>query len=148
MTRRVTILAAAVVLVGAWTGSAQDQEAETGSHAVWQNVSAGALNTRAPGQLVTNGIARHNAHLNRAYSWPEITETDRDSEIATQLKVSMIQTLFDNLNAVLLFFDNAIRAQAGFAPYIPSPVRPGGSSGIDLGSTDLTGLLDQYLGGS
>ena len=148
MTRRVTILAAVVVLAGAWTGSAQDQQVEISGNPVWENATAGPLNTRAPGQMVTNGIARHNASLNRAFNWPEITATDRDSELVTQLKVSMIQNLFNNLNAVLLFFDNAIRAQAGFAPYVPNPIRPGGSSGIDLGSTDISGLIDQYLGGS
>ena len=141
MTRQIIILAAGVVLIGTWTGPAQGQD--TNSNAVWNNANSGFLAERAPGQLVIDATARHNAALAQAYSPPEITATDQDREIVTGLKVAAIQALFDNLNAILLFFDNAIRAQAGFPAYVPNPIRPGGGGvgGLDLGSLGLDDLL-------
>ena len=143
MTRRITIVAAVVVLAGAWTGSAQDRALETGSSAVWENATAGPLNTRAPGRLVIDGMVRHNTQLGRVFSPPEITQTQPEQKIVTGLKIAAIQELFDYLNTFLLFLDNAIRAQAGFAPYVPNPIRPGGAGGLDLGSLDLGTLLDR-----
>ncbi|HUU82099.1 MAG TPA: hypothetical protein VM243_01225 [Phycisphaerae bacterium] len=142
MTRRIIILAASVVLIGTWTGPAQGQEAN--SNAVWNNADAGFLAERAPGRLVNDATARHRASLAQAFSPPEITATDQDRAIVTGLKVAAIQALFDNLNALLLFFDNAIRVQAGFPVYVPSPIRPGGGGGgLDLGSLGLGDLLGQ-----
>ena len=139
MTKRIIILAAAVVLVTAWTGSAQDVPA--GSNAVWNNATAGGLNARAPGNLVTSGLIRHNDNLARAFGRPEITQTAEESKIVTQLKVAALEALFDTLNTILLFFDNAIRLQAGFAPYLPNPIRADGSGGFDPSSLDIEGLL-------
>jgi len=87
--------------------------------------------------MVSGGAARHADAQNRAFSRPEITQTEEPTKPVTQLKVDALRILFENLNAVLLALDNAIRAQAGFSPYVPSPIRPdstGSVGGVNLGS--------------
>jgi hypothetical protein len=91
--------------------------------------------------LVTNGLVRHNDNLARAFGRPEITQTAEESKIVTQLKVAALEALFDTLNTILLFFDNAIRLQAGFAPYLPNPIRADGGGGFDPSSFNIEGLL-------
>ncbi|MHC4064192.1 MAG: hypothetical protein ACYSUI_06775 [Planctomycetota bacterium] len=142
MSKRLVILVIAVTLTGAWLATAQQTQPQAGSNAVWQNARPGGLAQRNPGRLVDSGLARFNAFQASAFTPPEITETSRPTKLFTQIQVQAIQLLFDNLNAVLLALDNAIRAQAGFAPYIPNPIRPaGGAGGLDLGSLDVGALL-------
>ncbi|MCH7814583.1 MAG: hypothetical protein IID40_11255, partial [Planctomycetes bacterium] len=95
----------------------------------------------SPGRLVNSGIARFNTAQAFAFSVPEITQTEEEMKAVTLLKIQVLETLFDFLNTTLLALDNALRVQAGFAPYIPNPIRPGGSSGIDLGGIDISSFL-------
>jgi len=133
MSRRAVVAAGLMVLGLAWPVQAQQGQPESGSRAVWNATSPGALAQRSPGNMVSAGAARHVDAQNRAFSRPEITATESIKPVQ-QLKIDAIRILFENLNAVLLALDNAIRAQAGFAPYVPNPIRPGGTGGIDLGS--------------
>ncbi|MHC4092037.1 MAG: hypothetical protein ACYSVY_17510 [Planctomycetota bacterium] len=134
MSKRLVILVIAVTLTGAWLATAQQTQPQAGSNAVWQNARPGGLAQRNPGRLVDSGLARFNAFQASAFTPPEITETSRPTKLFTQIQVQAIQLLFD--------LDNAIRAQAGFAPYIPNPIRPaGGAGGLDLGSLDVGALL-------
>ena len=149
MSRRLAILAGAVLLTAVWTVTAQQEsELDTGASVVWESTSPGALAQRDPGRLVAGGIARFNDFQNFAFSPPEITQTSKPPKVATLLKVQALEALFENLNAALLLLDNAIRAQAGFAPYVPSPIRPDGTGGLpDLGSLDIDSLLGGQTSG-
>jgi hypothetical protein len=114
------------------------QEGPEGNfNAVWNNTSPSALARRSPGNLVTDGIVRHQENFNRAFSRPEITETERPTKIIHQLKADAIEIIFDNLNAILLAFNAAIRAQGGLDPFIPGQI-----GGIDTGGLPGLGGLD------
>ena len=125
MIRRVLVLAAVVVCANALSTMAQEAGSD-GSNLVWNATSSAALQTRAPGHLIDAGVARHNEFNARAFSRPEITEQADDTPgLQTRLQIIAIETLFQNLNAALLAFDNLIRAQAGFAPFLGLPITPG-----------------------
>ncbi len=123
MIRKTVLLGVVVILADA--GLALGQEQPDGqSNLVWNSTSAGALNTRRPGRLTDSAAARHNDALNRGFSRPEIAEQAEGPSLTKQIKIMAIQTLFDNLNAVLLAFNNLIRAQGGLAPFLPTPIVP------------------------
>jgi hypothetical protein len=145
ITRRIAIVVAVVVVTcGPWVGIAQ-QPGGTNSNAVWNNTSPGAVAARRPGRLVQAGIARVNEFQAFAFSPPQITAQEDDPDLVTQLKIQVIQTLFDNLNTILLAFNNVIRAEGGLAPFVPTPIRPGGSSSLG-GSSGFD--ISSLLGGS
>ena len=137
MARRIAIVvAAAVVTCGVWAAIAQ--QSGTNSNAVWNNVRSNAVAERSPGNMVQAGNARVNEFQTYAFSRPQITAQEADPDLVTQLKVQAIQTIFDNLNAVLLAFNQVIRSEGGLAPYVPTPIRPSssslGGSGFDISS--------------
>ena len=144
MFKRLAIMVGLVVLASAWVATAQQSQPQEGSHLVWEATSSGALAQRDPGNLVAQGLARHNAFQANTFFPPEITQTAEEPKLITLLKVQAIQAIFDNLNAVLLVLDNAIRAQAGFPPYMPSPITPAGGGGLPgLGSLDISSVLGE-----
>ena len=125
------VIAAAAVVVLADAGIAPAQDAgESGENLVWNATGAGALSTRRPGRLVDAGIGRYAEARVRASSRPDITQAPDEPNLKKQIKIVFIQTLFQNLNAVLLAFDNVIRAEAGFPPYVPAPITPSTSSSL------------------
>jgi len=130
MLRRVLVLAAVFVLADAFSAMAQQQPVDE-SHLVWNATGSAALQTRRPGMLIDNGVVRHSDAQARAFGRPEITEpADTTLGLRAQLQVVALEALFQNLNTMLLAFDNLIRVQAGFAPYIGVPITPGLPAGL------------------
>jgi len=131
MVRRIVMLAVAVALMcGPWLAVAQ-QTGGGNSNAIWNNIG-GDLGSRRPGAMVESALAQINQFQGRAFSRPEITAQEEDPDLVTQLKVSVIQTIFQNLNTVLLAFNNIIRSEGGLSPWVYSPIQP--STGGSLGS--------------
>ncbi len=135
MTAKIAILTMVVAVTCCFLRPVEAQVSGSNSNAVWNNLGGGALAERAPGNMVSAGIARANAFQGRAFSRPNITAREDEPDLGTALRIQAIQALFDNLNAVLLAFNNVLRAEGGLSPYIPTPIRPGGvTGGLDLGS--------------
>lgn len=129
---RQVLLAAVVAVVwsSVWPVPAQAQQAGQGDTLlVWNATSVGALGTRRPGRLVDAGIGRYGDARARAFARPSITEQPVDPSPTKQIKIRFIEELFQNLNAVLLAFNNLLRAEGGLPPYTPAPITPttGGS---------------------
>ena len=129
MTRNVLLLAAALVLADVASAAAQQGNQE-GSSLVWNSAGSGALASRAPGHLMDNGMARYKQARARLHSWPEITQAPDDPNLKTQIKIIFIRELFQNLNTILLALDNAMRTEAGLAPYVPAPITPSISASL------------------
>lgn len=138
---------AVLILIGATASSSLAQQPGDGggnTNAVWRNTGVAALAERAPGNLVTGGIIRHNENFARAFRQPEITQTAEDIKVFTQLKADAIRIIFENFNAMLLVFSNTIRAQGGLGAFVPgqSSATTGGTSLPGLGGLDISGLLN------
>ncbi len=129
MMKRSVVLGAALLLAHTATVVAQDTE-QTGALFSWNSTSPASLAARAPGRLVEAGIVRYNEAKARALARPEITAAADDPNLKTQIKVRFIQVLFQNLNAALLAFDNAIRLEAGLPAYVPTPITPSTSNSL------------------
>lgn len=132
---------------------------DTGGRSDYQNVnnnaSSGRVAARAPGNVVSAGLARARAFITRSQ---EGTQIDRDASSVplspwAQARIESLQILFTNLNLMINALHNTIRAQAGLDPVLPRvpdfPDVGGGSTdggdlgdGFDLG--DLDGLLDDF----
>jgi hypothetical protein len=129
MIKKLLMLAAVVVVADAAEVAAQDA-GESNPNLVWNATSAGALATRSPGRMIDAGIARYNDAQARAFSRPNITEVDDEPGLKKQIKIVFIETLFQNLNALLLAYNNMIRAEAGFPPFVPTPITPSTSTSL------------------
>ncbi|MCC7293347.1 MAG: hypothetical protein IT449_14905 [Phycisphaerales bacterium] len=132
---------------------------DTGDRGDYQNVNnnarSGRVAARAPGNVVSAGLARARAFITRGQ---EGTQIDRDASSVplspwAQARIESLQILFTNLNLMINALHNTIRAQAGLDPVPPRvpnfPDVGGGSTdggdlggGFDLG--DLGGLLDDF----
>ncbi|MFQ5489984.1 MAG: hypothetical protein ACE5GE_04615 [Phycisphaerae bacterium] len=143
MTQKLLMAMVVGLLLDVPTVWAQDtgSGAEGNPNLIWNATRGGSLGSRSPGRLVSNGRDRHNGFLkgddvrHGAFNRPDITQQPEDPTLSTQLKVQFIQTLFNNLNAALLLFDNLIRAQAGFPPFVPAPITPNTSTTLTTGGT-------------
>lgn len=127
----------AIVAVFALASAAQAQliggQGTGNPQAVWNTASSGTMSLRSPGNLVSLGRANfndaHNLTIARSRFGPTIDEeASTELTVGQQVKVQVIETTFDNLNAALLVLLNAIRAGGGLPP-------------VTGGGTDLSGLL-------
>ena len=132
MIRQILLTAAAVVLLSSiWPAPAQAQDAGSDNHLlVWNAVSSGARAVRAPGRMVDAGIGRYAEVRANPLARPNITEQDDGPSLTKQIKIPFIEEFFANLNAILLGFNNMIRAEGGLPPYVPTPITP--STGTSL----------------
>ncbi len=124
MTIRLMLALAAILVLANVGGVMAQQQVNDDSKLVWNSVGSAALQTRRPGQLIDSGVLRHSESQARAFGRPEISESGDTISLPKQIRIIAIQTLFQNLNAALLAFDNLIRAQAGFAPFTGLPITP------------------------
>ncbi len=113
-----------------------------------ENTRAGAMATRAPGNMVADGLGRLTDVRPRPLQTIEITET-RQTSARNEVIAEGIQDIFDDLNAMIVALNNAMRLRAGFSPMLPatrgfSDTTTGGTSGTDL--SDLLNLLDSFSG--
>jgi len=141
---KITVLAAllgAAVLLAA-TGVASGQvisdSIAPNAQAPWNTASSGTMALRAPGRLVSLGRAQfreaHARAITRSRFGPVIDEPAPEGPTLDQLvRIELIETVFDNLNAGLLVLLNAIRASGGLDPVVP-------------GGADLSDLLGRITG--
>ena len=104
--------------------------------ASWNTASAGTVSLRSPGRMVTrarqefNGL--HGTTIIRSRFGPQITETAPPITQEQQVRVQVIQTLFDNLNTALQAWLASIRLGTGLPP---------ATGGTGNGLTDLLGNI-------
>lgn len=136
------MLAALTVSADAWA-----QEEPPQSLAVEDNARGGAVRARAPGRMVSAGLARAALAQDRLLSRPEITQSlaDRPLTAWQRARVEHMQTLFTTIQQMIVAFHNVIRAQGGRPPIVvPPPSFPDveGGGGGDL--PDLPDLPDGF----
>jgi hypothetical protein len=111
---------------------------------IWTSASGGVQGLRAPGNMVASGVARAQEVFPDPLRWVTVVEPFTDG-VRTQILVTVIDTVFNTLNSALALLENAIIARI-------SGEDPSGTDGTsrDDGSdlSDLTGLADQFSGGS
>jgi len=128
---------AIVFVVGAlWAASAAQaqivgDDISANVQASWNTASAGTMALRSPGNMVTRGrVAYREVHAQsilRSRRGPVIDEAAPEGPtLDQQVRIEVIEAVFDNVNAALLVLLNTIRASGGLPP---------------TGSTDLTDLL-------
>lgn len=142
-----------LMLVGlaAFAGEVFGQDAPaTGSKAVFDNASAGAVAARAPGNMVSAAIARHQERQNENFNTPEITEpgptADGDSNpIADQLKRDLLTQIVNDITLAIVAINNLFRTGIGLPPDIPNLSST--AAGSSLSGVDLSGLDASLLTG-
>lgn len=109
---------------------------------VWQQTAAenargGAVRGRAPGDMVSAGVARAIEFANAARAGVQITEVAPVSSFRTDAMVASITALFEELNQAMLIIGNLLLARSGIGleSALPDSVP---SSPIDPGSTGDT----------
>lgn len=110
------------------------------------NAGPGPVALRAPGRMVTAGLARA---LERAATFrarPQITETSRPPSIPAQALPVAIDTFFGELNQFLFFIFNRLLAREGLPSlspidFLPPELPP--TDGVDDGDGESSDLLDQ-----
>ncbi|MBI4718216.1 MAG: hypothetical protein HY763_10455 [Planctomycetes bacterium] len=106
------VTAMGLLALGAVSPAAWGQSAFTGQTAA-QNTRGGAVRSRAPGHMVSDGVARAIEFGNRAFAGVEITETEIPSSGRAQVLAAQITDLFDALNAGIQALGELIIQRAG-----------------------------------
>ncbi len=149
-----TLVMAALAMAGVLHGSAYAQFAEPGSLAVERNSKQGAVAARAPGRMVSDGVARATEAKNRLLTRPEITEDGSDQlSPLGQARVESLQIMFQSLNFLIGSLHNVMLAQAGRPP-VQIPIidfpESGGGNGDPVvqplpGGVDIGDLIGDFL---
>jgi len=116
---------------------AQDQMGPApGSLDVRTNVTAGALASRAPGNMVSAAIARATGFIAQSKAGTQVTDTaPPPRNIIRQLRLDSLQTVLTNLNLLVNALENVLRAQIGLGPVAPMITNfPSGGSGNGNGN--------------
>ena len=121
---RLLLVVAALTVVFGWADLALAQDNDAGSKAVQIYSTAGAIRARAPGRMVSAGIARAAEAQDRLLSRPKITQTSRPRDAASQLRSDLTIDLFQGLLPSIVEIFGRIFAQLG----------------IDLSLPDIPGL--------
>ena len=143
---RVKIVPAVVlgVVVGVTSAAYAQQQEFPNARPVWENVKSGAIASRVPGRMVRQGTARfreaHNAIINRSRNGPTITETEPPISPTKQLKISLLQTILDDMN---LLIQVLAQTMLGVDVTLP-PDTGGGGAPPDAGVSD--GDVSDLLG--
>ena len=120
--RRQLAITTVFALVGAPIASAQLIQGGT----AYDNVRTAGL--RAPGNLVNAGLARAQENIILPFGGVEITETERPQTPKAIFLVDAIEAIFEQVDTLLFFFDNLLRARAGLPPRLPDVSVPDDSS--------------------
>lgn len=142
---RISMIAGLVALVLP-AGFALGQTGASPSNAVWRNARGGAFAARRPGLMVQQGISRYSSRQNdiisRARVGPDIVDTAADRPVSPwkQARVEAINTIFENLTAMITALD--VYLQAGGSLW-----DGGGTSGGGTTTTDYTDLLGGAITG-
>ncbi|MCK4659644.1 MAG: hypothetical protein KAV82_09010 [Phycisphaerae bacterium] len=138
-----------IVVVGGIVGvsaMAQTSQQFPNARPVWESAGAGAIATRAPGRMVRQGNTRfhaaHSAAINRTRQGPTITETEPAITPGHQLKVDMIQTIFQDLNLAIQILAQAMLMPDGdTSPDSGNGTTPPGSNQPPADVSDLLGTV-------
>jgi len=98
----------------------------------FENARGGAAARRAPGNIVSAGVARAIAANNSGVRKFEISEVDGEVSFQTEFLTQAIEIIFDQLNEALVLFENLLLARAGRAPSLASELIPGAKGLGDL----------------
>ncbi len=109
-----------------------------------QNVNAGALAARAPGNMVIAGVARAIEAANFFRAPIIITETSRETSAKAVFLVDAIEILLQQINTVLFFFEDLLLRRAGYDSILPSF---GAGGGDDTPPNDTQDSTDGGRGG-
>ena len=92
--------------------------------------------------MVGDSLARALEAGNAARAGIEITETSRPTSPRAQFVAEAVQIILDQVNQLVVFFQNLLLVSAGLPPIVPTDILPPttGTEGAD--STDL-GPLEQ-----
>lgn len=134
------LLVAAVVVVPAWTVEAQ---VITTPGQVRISSGGAAAGFRAPGNMVSNGVARAKGFTPNPLAIIEITETEPTTSLRAQLLADSISIIFQQVNNAIYVFNNLIRARGGLPLAAPVSVSTTFTSQPTGG---LDSLLDQFGG--
>jgi len=147
-------LARSILVLGVigWIGSAAGQSAapafppslNTEQNAL-QNVSAGALAARSPGNMVGAGVARTLAAADFGRAIIEITEQPPGPDPKATFLAEAVGEIFTQLNRALLLFENVLRLRAGLPPRVPIDL--GSLGNTDAGTNTNNGLSLEDLQG-
>jgi hypothetical protein len=83
-----------------------------------ENARAGSVRGRAPGNIVTAGVARAQNAANFARGGVEITETSRPVHWRVDFLVEAINIVFEQVNQAIALFANLLAVRAGGEPVI------------------------------
>jgi len=93
----------------------------------YDNVRTAGL--RAPGNLVNTGVARAQGNIILPFGGVEITATERPKTPKAIFLVDALNAIFDQVDTLIFFFDNLLRARAGLPPRLPDTTTPDTTSG-------------------
>lgn len=102
------------------------------------NASIGAVRSRAPGNMVSAGVARAFELHDVARGGIDITETSRPISIRAQALAEAITTVFDQLNQALALLQSLILARAGEPSDLSADLLSGLASTASADDTDST----------
>lgn len=156
MTQNTLSMSALAVGFLAWIGSAAAQLAapefppalNTEQNAL-QNVSAGALAARSPGNMVSAGVGRTLTAADFGRSIIEIAEQPLGPDPKAIFLADAVEEIFSQLNRALLLFENVLRLRAGLPPRVPIDLSALGNA--DTGTDTINELtpddLQNLIGG-
>jgi len=107
-----TSLALSALLVSSLAAPSSGQLAPGGRTAL-EAARGGAVRSRAPGNMVSAGVAAAITFSDAARAGLEITATSRETSIRDQAIADSIDIIFEQLNTLLVFLDAALQARAG-----------------------------------
>jgi len=97
------------------------------------------VGARAPGNMVTAGVARALETVVFPFGGVTITESSRPQSPKATFFVDAINAIFDQVDTLVLFFDNLLRARAGLPLTLPNIPSAGTGGSVNSGDTGGTG---------
>ncbi len=88
-------------------------QAIAGAQTALEAVSGGVVRSRAPGIMVSVGVAQAISFADAARAGVVITETSRPTSRLTDLIVETLEDMFEQLNLLIIGFSAALHERAG-----------------------------------
>lgn len=140
------VLAMAPMAFGQFAGT-NDPQNVAGRTAL-ENSTVGAVGLRAPGEMVTSGVARASMRIAHPRIGVDVQLTSEPPNAGDLFLTEAIQIIFGNLNLAINLFENAIRAQAGLPAVLPPlfPTDPTAPDDTTIPSEDDTTVVTDETG--
>lgn len=106
------------VVVSLSLGHSAAGQSIIGAQTALDNVSGAG--GRAPGNMVSAGVAQTIDFGNRAFAGTVITEAAPGTSIRAETIAASLNILFEQLNLAIVAFHNLLRARAGLSPVLPA----------------------------